>query len=221
MDPHASDGGASASSGPDPGQTQYFPPQPQPSYNLPLPQGAETPRSEQSAYSQSTNGYTAPRKPYSFAGPGDTRVRNIIAIGLIGLGGLFLLSQLGLVGDMGGLVLLTIGAVFLYVYFTTRPGYRVGFLIPGAILTGLGVGEILSESLLFGWAGGDITTLTLGLGFCMIWFFERRHWWALIPGGILAVSGAFSVLEIGKLWPLALIGLGAYLLFEQNRRRAA
>ena len=67
--------------------------------------------------------------------------------------------------------------------------------------------------------GSGITAVTLGLGFCMIWFFERRHWWFLIPGGIILLVRLTSMRRIGALWPLVLIDLGGYLLYDQSRRR--
>jgi hypothetical protein len=140
---------------------------------------------------------------------------------MIAGGVLFLLSNLFSFRGFDGIVLLLIGGVFLYAYFNTRPGYRIGFLIPGAILTGIGVGQLLESFATFGfWAGEDLTAITMGLGFCLIWFLERKHWWALIPGGILVLAGLGSSVAFGQLWPIALIVLGVYLLYDQSRRRS-
>ncbi|MBZ0286339.1 MAG: hypothetical protein K8I30_01895, partial [Anaerolineae bacterium] len=59
-------------------------------------------------------------------------------------------------------------------------------------------------------------------------YFERKFVsWPLIPGGILALvgvllfigGGALNLLEwLGKLWPLALIAVGAYVLFAPRRK---
>ncbi len=142
------------------------------------------------------------------------RERTILGLILIGGGLLFLLQQFAIFHNTGDLIPLLIGGLFMYAYFNTRAAYRIGFLIPGAILLGIGVGEVL-KSLIF----LNLTALTLGLGFCLIWLLERRHWWALIPGGILIVSGISEVWIFGVLWPLALIALGVYLLYDQSRRR--
>ena len=64
-----------------------------------------------------------------------------------------------------------------------------------------------------------MTVLTLGLGFCLIWVLERKHWWALIPGGILVMVGLSNFWGIMQFWPIALIALGVYLLFDQSRRK--
>ena len=119
---------------------------------------------------------------------------------------LFLLGQFSFFPGFGDMVLLLLGGIFMYAYFTTKPGYRIGFLIPGAILSGIGVGQFISDlpgaGLLF---GGNVTAITLGLGFCAIWFFERRHWWFLIPGGIILLGGLSTVFRVGALWPVVLI----------------
>src|SRR5215210_1817192 len=69
------------------------------------------------------------------------RDRNLLGLILVAGGVLFLLDQLDLFGSMGNLILLVIGSVFMYAYFTTHQGHRIGFLIPGAILLGIGAGQ--------------------------------------------------------------------------------
>src|SRR5438552_2702557 len=190
------------------------PPQPsqpsQPSYGQ-----SQTPHDEQNRYLPGgpTSG------PASFASVG-YRERNILAIILIGAGVLFLLQQLTFFGSVGDYILLLLGGIFLYAYFSSRPGFRVGFLIPGAILLGIGVGQALSRvPFIQEWGPHNLSGLTLGLGFCLIWALERRHWWALIPGGILVITSLSEGWMIGRLWPLALVLLGVYLLYDQYRRR--
>lgn len=210
--------------GADPNPTRYIPPQegyasqstqtsaPAPEPQHTQPHTTSLPPYQPFAHSHPHGGHIHP-------GP---RERDRTVLGLIFIGGglVFLLDQVGMFGNLGNLVPLIIGAIFLYAYFTTRPGYRVGFLIPGSILTGIGAGQLI-ESLPVPrlWAGDDITVLTLGLGFCLIWVLERKHWWALIPGGILVMVGLSSFWGIIQFWPLALIAVGVYLLFDQSRKQ--
>jgi len=150
---------------------------------------------------------------------GKDRDRTFFAILLIGAGVLFMLQQFSIFPSFGDYVLLIIGGVFMYAYFNTRSAARTGFLIPGAILLGIGAGQVLHNlDVLHIWQGGNLSALTLGLGFCLIWALERRHWWALIPGGILVASGISGALNFGLLWPVALIVLGGYLLYQQYGR---
>lgn len=187
---------------------QAGPGQPQQQQQYQQPHQYPYPQAQYAPGAQATNGSV------------DKHDRDRTTIGLILIGGgvLFLLNQLSAFGSFGEIVLVLIGGAFLYAYFRTRPGYRVGFLIPGAILTGIGVGEIIDNFAFFR-MGGDVTALTLGLGFVSIWFFERKHWWALIPGTILVLSGLSRMYLIGNLWPLVLIAIGVYLLYGQSRRK--
>lgn len=204
----------------EPGATRYFPPQepygaqgaatgPTPGA---APQGNGNVRQETPAAAQ--------RQWYPVPAARHDRDRTMLALILIGGGLLFLLGQFDVFDDFGDLVPLLLGGIFLYAYLNTQHGYRIGFLIPGAILLGIGVGVLLENiTFLPLWVGGDVTAFTLGLGFCLIWVFERKHWWALIPGGILVLSSLASVAMVGALWPVALILLGVYLLYDQSRRR--
>lgn len=229
MDPNISNQGAVPPPGTEPGQTHYFPPQegynnpqgPAPSASQGTPYAAYTPPANSGAPAYPPVNQQGPTYPQHrpHVGPSD-RDRTLLALILIGGGFLFMLDQFRIFRfrGFGDMVLLLIGGVFMYAYFNTRPGYRIGFLIPGSILLGIGVGEAIGDlPLLNGFVSGNITTLTLGLGFCLIWLLERRHWWALIPGGILVLSGLSSL--VANLWPLALIALGVYLIYDQSRRR--
>lgn len=194
-----------------PGQAQV-PPQPQQPGYLP-PNGQYGPQG-------TSNGQPGPVQggPWQWQWPtpaNNDRNRALWGMILVGAGILFLIDQLFSFQGFGSFFLLAIGGAFMYAYFNKNRWA----VIPGAILLGLGAGTFLEDLDMLNFWGGGIVPLMLGLGFCTIWFFERRHWWALIPGGILVLAGLSSVVVIGRFWPLLLIALGIYLLYEQSRRK--
>jgi hypothetical protein len=142
---------------------------------------------------------------------------------LIGLGVLFGIVQLTGVG--GEAVVVVIGGGLLIGYAVTR---HYGYLVPGGILTGLGLG-IIWQALVLSDAGGAVL-VGLGGGFLSIYlvdaFVRRDHalWWPIIPGGITLTIGL--LLETGRegtlagaapLWPIALVVIGGALLLRQVR----
>lgn len=156
------------------------------------------------------------------------RNRIISGLVLILLGGLFLLNQIVQIPSVGNLFLPGLGLIFLIWGAVTRTG---GLLIPGGILTGIGAGVYLMETLpLEGTQQPGVFLMTFGGGFALITllslvFSDEKHWWALIPGGILAAIGAalymggaaLDVLEmIGRFWPVALILVGIWVIFRRR-----
>jgi hypothetical protein len=151
----------------------------------------------------------------------------VIALGLIMLIATVTESQL-----VGQMIVLLLGVTFLAWGVMVR---HPAPLIPGCILSGLGVGILLSQWLstsMSGQAQGGIVTLCMGLGFLLIMpaqqYFTRQgtHWWPLIPGGILSLTGFGLLLGdagltmltwMGRLWPLAVIGVGLALLYQAMR----
>jgi hypothetical protein len=119
-------------------------------------------------------------------------------------------------GPGRAVVLLLAGGSFIATYFYSE---IYGLLIPGGILSGLGLGS-LGE-----WWGAslrDPNAVGLGIGFIAIYLIERlyrhrAHWWPLIPGVILVVSGLGARFgDVGHiLWrsaPVILVVLGIVLV---------
>jgi hypothetical protein len=123
--------------------------------------------------------------------------------------------------DLDGTVVVPgVGVGFLLAYAASR---RYGLLVPGGILTGLGLGLVVAAQ------GGPEASvvLGLGLGFLSIFVLDTvagrgdAAWWPLIPGGILAVVGGSQIAgirDIGVyLVPAALIVAGLLLLVRPPR----
>jgi hypothetical protein len=147
---------------------------------------------------------------------------------LIAIGAAFLLSQILKIEWQGYLIMGGLSTIFLAGGLLTR---NEGWLIPGGILGGIALGSwgmqlpllaevneggIFMASFAAGWAVVVLSSLLIG----------KPQWWALIPGGIMAVIGvgllaggvALTLLEFaGKFgWPLILIIVGAYVIFRKR-----
>lgn len=136
----------------------------------------------------------------------------------------------------GLLVLLGLGAAFHIAGLLTR---EVGWFIPGGILTGLGVGlalvdgpfaRLIPDGLLPGDEGGLFMLAFAGGWFLIVLttalFTDDTQWWPLIPGGIMLLIGLAAgfgsvfttVLSLlGRAWPIALIAIGIYVLYQSRR----
>jgi hypothetical protein len=145
-----------------------------------------------------------------------SRNNTVIGILLIVLGLILFGGQL-LPGVFGSVTLLVIGIAFVAAYFYTR---AYGLLIPGGILVGLGVGDLLGAlSGLVPLLHVDLGAAGLGFGFILIYLIDRTvrgqtHWWPLVPGGILLVVGLLQGLwDLQRIvLPLAIVGVGVWLL---------
>jgi hypothetical protein len=145
---------------------------------------------------------------------------------LIGLGMLLFLVESTALG--GETVVALIGTGLLGAYVYTR---NYGFLVPGSILVGLGLGIMwVAQS---GGKGGAVL-IGLGLGFGLICVVDllmkhtRAPWWPLIPSGILTTIGV--LIESGReghfadfawLGPFGLMVVGAILLVIQGTGRGS
>ncbi len=156
--------------------------------------------------------------------PGDERIGPVI---MIVIGVLALIAMLTESEVVGLLILPALGLVFLVWGFMS---HRFGLVVPGCILTGIGVPVFLSEQVLniSGEDTGGLVVLGLGLGFAAMTLIapmmrEKRLLWPLIPAAILGIVGvlliiggeALKVLETaGRFWPVILLVIGVYLLLK-------
>ncbi len=151
-------------------------------------------------------------------------------VALIGIGALALIVSFVQAKFVGLLFLPMLALAFLSWGLTTR---NTRLLVPGGILGGIGVGTLLAETV---YKSNDMTTtggiiiLSMGLGFLLILPLERSihtltQQWELIPGGVLALLGLGLLItpvrgllaDAGKYWPILLIVLGAYFVWNNNR----
>jgi hypothetical protein len=144
---------------------------------------------------------------------------------IAGLGLFFLAGQVE--PDIGRFVTLFIGLSLLAVFVIRR---EYGFLVPGSLLTGIGIGIALEPA-----TSGDIESavmmLSIAGGFLGIWVLgslyrlQQSHWWPLIPGGILTLIGLVQISRTDvegalRLWPIILIVIGALVLGRHLGRRS-
>ncbi|MCF6277594.1 MAG: hypothetical protein L3J16_02450 [Anaerolineales bacterium] len=122
----------------------------------------------------------------------------------------------------GAIILGGIGLSFWMVFFTRRAFWWA--IIPAGVLSSLAVISVLDEIFPRGQTDG---LFLVGLGFTFLLLgilpgYEGRLRWAFIPGGILTVIGVLtlpfmeSIFSI--LWPLALIGIGGYVIYKNYKR---
>jgi hypothetical protein len=154
----------------------------------------------------------------------------LIAIGLLALFGQLLPE--GITSNLGLYIVSALGLIFIIWGIAAR---NDGLMIPGGILSGIGLGIILIEGVR--WPAnvdeGGVFMLAFAAGWVLIVgltavFTPKTHWWPLIPGGIMAVIGLavlfgglfMTALElVGILWPVALIILGLFILYQARRPR--
>ena len=159
-----------------------------------------------------------------------------------GLVGGFILISIGVVALLGQVVdfaawenvgvsfVLLLGLIFLAWGIFSR---QAGPMIPGGIISGIGLGIILLANNLVptGIEEGGIFLMAFALGWGLITLLSALltndpQWWPLIPGGIigfigLAVSfgGVFmNLLTVAaQLWPVILIVVGVYVLWSARK----
>ncbi len=153
---------------------------------------------------------------------------------LIAIGGFFLLNQF-MPGLFGGFswpwILLGLGGIFTLASLIGRVG---GLMIPGVIL--LGLGGIFTyqmntgdwDSWAYVWA---LLPALAGLGMLIGGLYDRELSHArpaallMILGGLIlfAIFGGFFGLDMGlmRYWPVLLILLGLWVLFQALRRGKA
>lgn len=152
----------------------------------------------------------------------------IVAGALLIIGGaLLLLSQLGLIALRGSLIgslfLLGGAAFFLTLWLSNRSQWWP--TIPGGVMLGWGVSGLLATVGFPDWFLPLIGFAGSALPFFYIFLTDRaNNWWALIPGGILALMGVAVTLGelVGGDWVAVFvlwgIGLAFILVFLNDRR---
>jgi hypothetical protein len=126
----------------------------------------------------------------------------------------------------GAVFLLAIALPFLYVYFTA-PDKWWG-LIPASVMIAL---SLVTVASIAGWihdttTGGYASALLLGslaIAFAIIWLRHAKPWARIVTiifAGLAVASVVFAA-QSEILWPVAIILVGAYVLFTSLRKKAA
>ena len=126
----------------------------------------------------------------------------------------------------GGVFFLAIALAFLYVYFTSPE--RWWALIPASVTIAL---SIITVASIAGWihdvtGGGYANALLMGslaVAFAVIWLRHAKPWArsvTIVMAGLALASALFAA-QTEILWPLAIILVGAYMLFTSMRKKTA
>lgn len=157
-------------------------------------------------------------------GPRDQLVFAAVLI-LVGVGALVMqVAEQEQIAGGGVVALIGLGLLGAFAYTRTY-----GYLIPGSILTGLGIAIAVAEVVKATDEGeGGVIVLGLGLGFVGIWVLSSitrlsaHHWWPLVPGGILVVVGGAlliggQAIQLLDYWGVILVAIGLLVLWRAAR----
>jgi hypothetical protein len=148
----------------------------------------------------------------------------VAGIVVIGIGLFLLLAQL--VPDTGTWIPLIVGLVFLAAALYRR---EYGFLVPGGIISGVGVGVLLEPALDEPWTGA-VMLLSIAAGFASIWVLgqlmrlPQNHPWPLVPASIIALVAGVQLADadvdgVLRWWPLIIIAFGVVIIGSALVRR--
>jgi uncharacterized membrane protein HdeD (DUF308 family) len=147
----------------------------------------------------------------------------IISYAMLAVAGLVTLLTLGVLGDsyVATYVLFAIALPFLVAFLRNRTNW--GLLIPAYVLTAVGVFVPLTESGVI----DDNLTVTyilfaIAIPFFVVYIRNTKNWWALIPGGILAIVGlSFLIAEasVEYIFAAVLIVAGILIVVRQFTKR--
>ena len=117
---------------------------------------------------------------------------------LLGVAAVIWLEQQPIKGEwIGSLMLFSIALPFLLIYVIKRGSFWWA-LIPGGILTVIGVIPILTLGVP-GQVVGTFVLWAIGIPFIVVYLVNRKNWWALIPGGVMFVIGVMPLLALTQL----------------------
>lgn len=125
-----------------------------------------------------------------------TRARMFWGLAFIVMGALFMAERLGVLPVNLNFAMFLFGvpaALFLMVFLSDRRQWWA--LIPASALAGLTFLVFNSEAH---WMrdeqAASVFLFSTGVPFLLIYVFDRRQWWALIPGGIMSVIALMPAL---------------------------
>lgn len=161
------------------------------------------------------------------AGPTAPARRGILAGAIVvALGATFLLQALRFPA-IGSLLFITLGVAFAAPYVQDRRRYI--YLMPAAILSGIGAGLLIPELLgATPQAAGPIFLLTMATAFAAVYLLEPAIRWPVVPAGVfaaLALTSAFlsaalpdalrTAMSAPFATPVVLIAVGIYVLVHE------
>jgi hypothetical protein len=147
----------------------------------------------------------------------------IISYAMLAVAGLVSLLTLGVLQDafVATYVLLAIALPFFVGFLFNRSNW--GLLIPAYVLTIIGVMVPLIElGVLEDTLIATYIMLAIAIPFFVVYLLNTKNWWALIPGGILAVIGlGFLIAEasVEYIFAAGLIVAGILIVVRQFIRR--
>jgi hypothetical protein len=117
-------------------------------------------------------------------------------------------------------VLSAIALPFIYTYWRNREAWW--FLIPAYALLAIG---FMVGLIGLGWLNDllipSYVMFAIAIPFFIVYFRNRKNWWALIPAGIMGLIGLGFLMatpSIRIIFPLALVVIGVWVLVRQNVR---